>query len=161
LKGQNELSKLIRLPLNGLSRNRFACGIFAMIVTLSVISSANSVMLKNGQACPSKKYQQIIKSGTLYLVCAKTGKKYFWKISNSKDYKTYKNKLAQIELIKMNLEYEESKKALAEKDAAEAQNAKQQEDVQNAKRYAENQAQRDSIQKGPGYRCAIGKFCSI
>ncbi len=122
---------------------------------------ANSAVIVKGQSCSVKKVEQVIKSGNSYLICKKTGLKYFWNLSTIKAYKAYRAGIAEIELARLNAEAEAKQKVQAAKDLELELAAKDLEEAQAAKRYIENQAERDSVSKGAGYKCVIGKFCSV
>ena len=138
----------------------YFCGIIVWSFPSTLTPAFSSVPTK-GQNCSMEKIEQIVKSGNAYLICKKAGSKFLWNPSTIKAYKTYKAKMAQIELGRLNAIAEEYQKAQAEKKLEEAQIAKELEEAQAARHYIEGQAQRDSINKGAGYRCLIGKFCSV
>jgi hypothetical protein len=133
----------------------------AFVISISLILPANSAVIVKGQSCSIKKVEQIVKSGSSYLVCKKTGLKYFWNLSTIKAYKTYRAGIAEIKLARLNAEAEAKQKIRAAKDLELELAAKDLEEAQAAKRYIENQAERDSVSKGAGYKCVIGKFCSV
>ena len=136
-------------------------GLIFIVAFLSLFPQANSAVVLKGQSCAEKKVDQIIKSTNSYLICKKTGSKYIWQISNAKSFKSYREKIAELELARLNAEAEEKQKVQAEKDAEMARASKELEEAQAARQFAESQAQRDSLSKGAAYRCIVGKFCSI
>jgi hypothetical protein len=135
--------------------------LIAFVTSISLIMPANSAVVTKGQSCSMKKVEQIVKSGNTYLICKKAGSKYLWNPSTIKAYKTYKARMAEIELSRLNAEAEARQKEQAAKDLELELAAKDLEEAQAAKRYIENQAERDSVSKGAGYNCVIGKFCSV
>jgi hypothetical protein len=135
--------------------------LIAFVISISLIMPANSAVIVKGQSCSVKKVEQVIKSGSSYLICKKTGLKYFWNLSTIKAYKTYRAGIAEIELARLNAEAEAKQKVQAAKDLELELAAKDLEEAQAAKRYMEKQAERDSVSKGAGYKCVVGKYCSV
>jgi hypothetical protein len=135
-------------------------GVIFLSFSMTLTPAFSSVATK-GKGCSNKKVEQIVKSGASYLICKKVGGKYLWNVSSMKAYKEYKSRVAEIELARLNAEAEAKQKAQAAKDLELELAAKDLEEAQATKRYIENQPERDSISKGAGYRCTIGKFCSV
>jgi len=161
LKGALALSKLNWFKICGLGKKITCVSLIAFVTSISLILPANSAVIVKGQSCSTAKVEKIIKSGSSFLICKKTGLRYFWNLSTIKAYKTYRAGMAEIELARLNAEAETKQKAQADKDLELELAAKELELAQAARRYIENQAERDSVSKGAGYRCVIGKFCSV